>query len=89
MNLLEFQERFPDEDSCESHQQDLTARNERYLLQGFVELDEAVFIENGGNTTVLAAVRVEEEAVHPKYARFQVVENMKAATQAHLGLSIH
>lgn len=46
-------------------QQAMTARNERYLLQGFVELDEAVFIENGENTTVLAAVSVEEETGHP------------------------
>jgi hypothetical protein len=61
-------------------QQAMTARNERYLLQGFVELDEAVFIENGENTTVLAAVSVEEETGHPKYVRFQVVENMRAAT---------
>jgi len=61
-------------------QEAMTARNEAYLLQGFVELDEAVFIENGENTNVLVAVSLEEETGCPKYVRFQVVENLKAPT---------
>jgi len=61
-------------------QEAMTARNERYLLKGFVELDEAVFAEGGENTNVLVAVSLEEETGSPKYVRFQVVENMKAAT---------
>lgn len=61
-------------------QQTMTTRNERYLLNGFVELDEAVFVEAGENTNVLVAVSLEEETGSPKYVRFRVVENMKAST---------
>jgi len=61
-------------------QKAMTARNERYLLKGFVELDEAVFIEGGENMNVLVAVSLEEETGSPKYVRFRVVDNMKAAT---------
>ena len=61
-------------------QEAMTARNDRYLLEGFVELDEAVFIESGENTNVLVAVSLEEETGNPKYVRFRVVDDMKAAT---------
>jgi ISXO2-like transposase domain/Transposase zinc-ribbon domain len=61
-------------------QEAMTARNERYLLNGFIELDEAVFIEGGENTNVLVAVSLEEETGSPKYVRFRVVENLKATT---------
>lgn len=61
-------------------QEAMTTRNDRYLLQGFVELDEAVFTEAGESTNVLVAVSREEETGHPKYVRFRVVENMKATT---------
>lgn len=61
-------------------QEAMTVRNEQYLLNGFVELDEAVFIENGENTNVLVAVSREEKTGRPKAVRFQVVDNMKATT---------
>lgn len=61
-------------------QEAMTKRNELYLLKGFVELDEAVFVEGGENTNVLVAVSLEEETGNPKYVRFRLVENMKAAT---------
>ncbi len=61
-------------------QEAMTARNKRYLLKGFVKLDEAVFIEGGENTNVLVAVSLEEDTGSPKYVRFRVVENMKAVT---------
>jgi ISXO2-like transposase domain/Transposase zinc-ribbon domain len=69
-------------------QEAMTSRNEQYLLNGFVELDEAVFIENGENTNVLVAVSLEEETGHPKYVRFRVVENMKAATLESAAVSV-
>jgi hypothetical protein len=69
-------------------QKAMTIRNERYLLQGFVELDEAVFIENGENTNVLVAVSLEEKTGRPKYVRFQVVENMKATTLESAAVSV-
>ncbi len=61
-------------------QEAMTARNERYLLNGFVEMDEAVFVEDGENVNVMVAVSREEKTGNPKYVRFRVVENMKAAT---------
>lgn len=61
-------------------QEAMTERNSRYLLEGFVELDEAVFGEAGRNTDVAVAVSLEEESGRPKYVRFQVLENMKAKT---------
>ena len=69
-------------------QEAMTARNEQYLLKGFVELDEAVFIESGENANVLVAVSLEEETGHPKYVRFQVVENMKAVTLESAAISV-
>lgn len=54
-------------------QEAMAERNSRYLLQGFVELDEAVFIEAGENVPVMVAVSVEDEG-RPKYVRFQVVD---------------
>lgn len=69
-------------------QEAMTARNERYLLKGFVELDEAVFIENGENTNVLVAVSLEEETGSPKYVRFRVVDDMKAATLESAAVSV-
>jgi hypothetical protein len=65
----------------------MTARSEQYLLKGFVELDEAIFIESGENANALVAVSLEEETGHPKYVRFQVVENMKAVTLESVALS--
>lgn len=69
-------------------QEAMTVRNEAYLLQGFVELDEAVFIENGENTNVLVAVSLEEETGHPKYVRCQVLENMNALTLESAALGV-
>jgi hypothetical protein len=34
----------------------MTARNEQYLLKGFMERDETVFIKSGENANVLLAV---------------------------------
>ena len=61
-------------------QQAMTERNNRYLLNGFVEADEAVFVENGQSTNVLVSVSIKEETGHPKYVRLQVIEDMKAST---------
>ena len=69
-------------------QEAMTLRNERYLLKGFVELDEAVFTEAGGNINVLVGVSLEEENGNPKYVRFQVVDNMQATTLESAALSV-
>jgi hypothetical protein len=68
-------------------QKAMSERNNRYLLQGFVEVDEAFF---GGKahgqgtgpvskTAVLVAVSVNEQD-NPDFVRFKVIDNTKAET---------
>jgi hypothetical protein len=67
--------------------QAMAERNSYYLLEGFVELDEAFFggVTSGkgrgavGKTPVLVGVSVNEHD-KPEYVRLQVIENLKAAT---------
>ena len=63
-------------------QEAMAERNSRYLLDGFVEWDEAVFKEAGDSLDVAVAVSVEsqEDSSRPKYVRFQVLENMTSNT---------
>jgi hypothetical protein len=65
----------------------MSERNQRYLLEGFVEVDEAFFggkttgqgTGTAGKTAVLVAVSVNEED-QPNFVRFQVIENLKGDT---------
>jgi hypothetical protein len=65
----------------------MAERNSRYLLQGFVEVDEAFFggkthgqgTGGLGKTAVLVAVSVNEQDT-PDFVRFKVVDNTKANT---------
>ena len=58
-------------------QEAMAERNNRYLLEGFVEWDEAVFRESGDCADVAVAVSVEsqEDSSRPKFVR-QVLEDM-------------
>lgn len=54
-------------------------RNDRYLLQDFVEFDEAFFVEAGESVPVAVCVSVNEQD-RPEYVRFQVLDNLKGGT---------
>lgn len=58
-------------------QQAMTERNQRYLLQEFVEMDEAFMGGKGNKTPVLVGVSVDENDA-PKFVRFQVLPDLKA-----------
>lgn len=68
-------------------QKAMSERNNRYLLQGFVEVDEAFFggktqgqgTGGLGKTAVLVAVSVNEQDT-PDFVRFQVIDNTRANT---------
>lgn len=68
-------------------QKAMSERNERYLLEGFVEVDEAFFggKTHGqgtgpvGKTVVLVAVSVNEQD-EPGFARFKVIDDTKGET---------
>jgi transposase-like protein len=65
----------------------MTERNNRYLLEGFVEVDEAFFggkthgqgTGSVGKTAVLVAVSVNEQDT-PDFVRFKVIDNTKGET---------
>lgn len=58
----------------------MAARNSLYLLEHFVELDEAFMGGKGNKTPVMVAVSVDGEG-KPQFARLQVLENL---TGSHL-----
>ena len=57
----------------------MAERNQQYLLQEFVELDEAFFGGKHNKTAVLVGVSVGQNDA-PQFVRFQVIPDLKAET---------